>query len=204
MYTELLQQRIDYFVDIGYITYNHNGKEHPLMKSSFMLVLKIFSMVHGLSFPRVNANNIRQVEVPDMYVTDLGFNIFVKNIQNLSEELFSMVAPIFKGQFTPATFVLSEPKTLQNIKGLVGKSTRKTLKKENNFHVLVNNDEPFEYLKGEYIFKTIYEARTFINKLLAYVPEERLELYRVRKDEISGRVRRDKEPLTNTRGLYKV
>jgi len=204
MDADLLQSRLDYFHSLGYLTYHSETKQYPLMPASLLLVLKLYSMIHALSFPRVQATTIRKVEVPVVYTTVLGDQIFQKYLQSMSTELFEMIAPVFKGQFTPGTYILSNPKTYQNIQGLVGNTTRKTPKIPLKIHLLVDNTEPFEYLKNEYIYDSIYEARLFINKLVQYVPPSRLELWRVRTDARSGQIRRDPEPVLITKAPYKV
>ena len=176
---DLLQARIEYFHDLDYIAFHSETKRHPLMKSSLMVVLKVFSMVHGLSFPRANAKNISDIdEIPDVYVTETGEKIFINHIKTMSVELFEMIAPIFKGHVSPETFILSEPRMYKNIKGEVGTTTRKNPKHPSTYHVLVDNDPPLEYLQGEYIYNSIYEARIFINKLVRYIPPSKLELWR--------------------------
>ena len=204
MDADLLQSRLDYFYNLGYISYHSENKQFTLMPSTLLLVLKVFSMLHNLSFPRVNATTIRKVEIPAVYVTDKGEAIFIKFFETLSPELFEMIAPVFKGQFTPSTFILSEPKTFKNLKGLVGSKTRKTPKVPLKIHVLVDNFEPYEYLEPEYIYDSIYEARLFVNKLVTYLPPSRLELWRVRTDTRTGQIRRDPEPVLITKAPYKV
>lgn len=204
MDADLLQSRLDYFHSLGYITYHSETKEHPLLPTTLLLVLKIYSMTQALSFPRVTGATIRKAEVPVVYTTDLGDAIFTKYLMNMSNDLFEMIAPIFKGQFTAGTFVLSNPRTYQNLKGLVGATTRKKPKLPVKIHLLIDNTEPFEYLKPEYIYDSIYEARLFINKLLQYVPPSRMELWRVRTDARNGQIRRDPEPVIITKSPYKV
>lgn len=200
---DLIQSRLDYFHNLGYLTY-HSDKEHHLFNTTLLLVLKVFSMMHGLSFPTVNARNIKEVEAPVVYVTDMGEKIFLKHISVMSKDLFDMVAPVFKGTLEPSTFELSNPRTLQNLRGLVGSSTRKTVKPPLKVHLLVDNSPPFDYLQPEYIFDTMYEARMFTNKLIAYLPTARLELWRVRTDMKTGVIRRDLAPLIISKRPYKM
>lgn len=178
MDADLLQSRLDYFHDLGYITYHSETKDHPLLPTTLLLVLKVYSMSQSLSFPRVTSVTIRKAEIPIVYTTDLGDAIFTKYLTNMSNELFEMIAPVFKGQFTAGTFAIANPRTYQNLKGLVGATTRKTPKIPVKIHLLIDNDAPFEYLKAEYIYDSIYEARLFINKLLQYVPPSRMCTHR--------------------------
>lgn len=201
---DLLQQRLDYFYSLGYIAYHHDTKEFPLLPTPLLLVIKVFSMSHNLSFPRVNAKTIRGVDIPVVYLTELGESIFVKHLQVMSTELFEMIAPVYTGQINPATFLLSDSNLLKNIRGTVGKTQRKTKKPPLSIHLLVDNTAPFEYLKSEYIYDSIYEARLFINKLVTYIPPSRMELWRVRTDGRTGQVRRDPEPVLITKAPYKV
>jgi hypothetical protein len=201
---DLLQSRLDYFHSLGYLTYHSDTKQHPLLPATLLLVLKVYSMAHGLSFPRVNAKSIRGVDTPVLYTTQIGDQIFLKYISTMSPELFEMIAPVFKGTLNPTTFVLSNPKTLQNLYGLVGKTTRKTPKVPLKIHLLVDNSPPFEYLNAEYVYESMYEARMFINKLVQYVPPSRLELWRVRTDSRTGHTRRDPEPVLITKKPYKL
>lgn len=204
MDADLLQNRLDYFHSLGYIHYHDETKEYPMTQATLLLVLKIFSMAHGLSFPRLTASGMRKVDTPVVYATDIGVKVFIKYFESISTELFEMIAPIFKTQFTPATFVLSKPSLYTNLLGQTGKSKRKTKKAPLKIHVLVDNTEPFEYLQSEYIYDSIYEARLFINKLVQYVPPSRLELWRVRQDLRTGQTRRDQEPVLITKAPYKV
>lgn len=204
MNEELLQSRIDFFHDMGFISYKSESKKHPLLKTTLLLVLKIWSMYHNLSFPRITGHVGKKVDIPELYTTELGDKIFVKYLESMSKELFEMVAPIYKNTFTPTNFVHSNPRTIQNLRGEVGITTRKTPKYPITIHLLVDNDEPFEYLKGEYIWDNIYEARTFINKLVAYVPPSRLELWRVRTDVRTGGIRKDALDVLTTRSPYNM
>jgi hypothetical protein len=204
MDADLLQSRLDYFYSLGYISYHDDTKEYPLLPVTLLFILKVYSMTQGLSFPRVNANSIRKIDIPVVYVTDLGEKIFIKFFESMSTELFEMIAPVFKTQFTPATFVLSAPPVYLNLKGIVGKSKRKTRKAPLKIHLLVDNTTPFEYLQNEYIYDSIYEARLFINKIVQYLPPSRLELWRVREDQKTGQIRRDPEPVLITKAPYKV
>jgi len=201
---DLLQARLDYCHALGYIVYHHETKEFCLTPSAALLSLKILSMIHGLPFPRVNATNMRGVETPVLYLTDVGEKLLIKHITSMSPELFEMIAPVFKGQVNPVTFSLSDSKLYRNLLGTAGKSTRKTPKPPLKVHLLVDNSAPFEYLSPEYIYDSIYEARLFINKLVMYVPPSRMELYRVRTDVNTGRERRDVEPVLITKAPYKV
>lgn len=204
MEAELLQSRLDYFCSLGYLVYHSDEKAHPLLPVTLLLVLKIYSMMHTLSFPRVTATNIKKIDIPVVYTTPLGDAMFIKYLLSISPELFEMVAPVFKGQFTPKTFIESNPRTYQNLKGVVGESTRTTPKLPLKIHLLVDNTAPFEYLKAEYIYDSIYEARLFINKLVQYVPTSRLELWRVRTNLKTGVVKRDPEPVLITKAPYKM
>jgi hypothetical protein len=201
---EVLQSRLDYFHSLGYITYHSEEKEFPLLPVSLLLAIKVYSMSHNLHFPRVNAKTIRGAEIPIVYLTELGEGIFIKYLEAMSVELFEMIAPVYKGQINPATFALKDSKLLRNIKGLDGKKKKAKRKVPLSIHLLVDNSAPFEYLKPEYIWDGIYEARLFINKLVRYVPPSRLELWRVRVDGRSGQVRRDPEPVLITKRPYKV
>lgn len=201
---DILQQRLDYFQSLDYITYHDNTKEYPLTTANLLVCLKIFSMSHKLSFPRVNAKSIRGAEAPIVYLTKLGENIFIKHMENMSVELFEMIAPIYTKQINPKTFAIGETSLYKNIKGVEGKQRKKKRKIPLTIHLLVDNSPPFDYLKTEYIYDTIYEARQFVNRLVAYVPPSRLELWRVRVDARNGHTRRDSVPLLTTRGPYKV
>lgn len=201
---DLLQSRLDYFTSLNYLSYHSDTKQHPLLTVTLLLVLKVYSMHHGLSFPRVTTHNIKNAEIPAVYTTELGDQIFIKYLEAMSTELFEMVAPVFKGMFTPSSFVYENPRTMQNLKGEVGTTTRTKPKPKITVHLLVDNSKPFEYLQSEYIYDTMYEARTFINKLVAYVPPSRMELYRVRVDKRTGRTRRDEEPILISKKPYKM
>ena len=201
---DLLQSRLDYFYSLEYLKYHSDTKEFPLTTTNLLLCLKIFSMSHNLSFPRVNAKTIKGAENPIVYLTDLGEKVFVKYMQSISVELFEMICPVYKTQINPSTFVLADTKLYQNILGLTGNVVKKKRKIPLTMHLLVDNSEPFEYLQPEYIFDSIYEARLFINKLVRYVPPSRLELWRVRVDGRNGQIRRDQEPVIISKAPYKV
>lgn len=201
---EVLQNRIDYFHDLGYISYTSETKKHPLLKTTLLLVIKIWAMYHNLSFPRITGATGRGIDVPELYTTELGDKIFTKYLESMSTELFEMVAPIYKNTFTPQNFVHSNPRTIQNLRGEVGITTRKKPKMPITIHLLVDNDEPFEYLKSEYIWDNIYEARTFVNKLVAYIPPSKLELWRVRTDVKTGAVRKDALNVLTTKSPYNM
>lgn len=204
MFEEVFQNRIDYFQDLGYLSYTTESKEHPLLKTTLLLVLKVWSMYHQLSFPRVTGHLGKKIDIPDIYTTELGDKIFIKFLESMSTELFEMIAPIYKNTLTPSTFISTNPRTLQNLRGEVGITTRKKPKLPITIHLLVDNDEPFEYLKGEYVWDNIFEARTFINRLVAYVPPSRLELWRVRTDTKTGAVRKDQLDVLTTRSPYNM
>lgn len=204
MDADLLQSRLDYFHSLGYLSYHHETKEFPLLPVTLLLLLKVYSMSHGLSFPRLTGASMRKVDIPIVYATELGEKIFIKYFEVMSPELFEMIAPVFKTQFTPALFTLSKPPVYLNLIGVAGKEKRKTKKTPLKIHVLVDNTAPFDYLKSEYIYDSIYEARLFINKLVQYVPPSRLELWRVREDRRTGQIRRDPEPVLITKAPYKV
>lgn len=204
MDAEILQARLDYFYEMGYLTYHSESKEFSLLPATLLLVLKVYAMSHGLSFPRVHAKNIRGIDVPVVYTTELGERIFLKYLGTMSPELFEMIAPVYKSVgITPMNFELSNSQTYLNLLGEAGKKTKKKRKIPLRIHLLVDNSEPFEYLKTEYIFDTIYEARLFINKLVTYVPPTRLELWRVREDSRTGRIRKDPEPVLISKAPYK-
>lgn len=201
---DLLQARLDYFFALEYISYHTETKAFPLTTANLLVALKVFSMKHGLSFPRVNAKSIRGSEAPVVYLTELGEKHFTKYLQVMSVELFEMIAPIYTGQVNPSTFAFGDTPLYKNIMGTSGKVTRSKPKPPLQIHLLVDNSEPYDYLKSEYIFDSIYEARLFINKLVVYVPPTRLELWRVRVDAKTGQTRKDPEPVLITKAPYKV
>ena len=139
-----------------------------------------------------------------MYLTDLGLATFLKFVSVISQELFELVFPIYKGNLTPSNYELSNPRTLQNMRGEVGASARTKPKPPLTIHILVENSKPFDYLKPEYIFDTMYEARLFLNKLIAYVPTARLELWRVRTSVKTGKVTREQAPLIISRAPHNM
>lgn len=161
-------------------------------------------MIQSLAFPRVNAKTLRGIDAPVVYLTELGEQVVVKYIQAMSQELFDLIVPVYKGQVNVRTFVLEDSKFYRNLKGSDGIITRTKRKVPLKIHLLVDNTAPFEYLQPEYIYDSIYEARLFINKLVRYVPPSRLELWRVRTDARNGQVRRDPEPVLITKAPYKV
>lgn len=177
-----------------------------MLEVTLMSALKLFSMYHGLSFPKVHSITLRKaqkLELPDVYATEKGEQIFIQYLESLSTDLFELVLPVFKGDFTPSNFVALNPRTMQNLRGEVGKTRRTTIKRPITLHVLIDNSEPYDYLKGEYIYDSIYEARTFINQLVRYLPPSRIELWRVRVDK-QGNTRRDKLPVLVSKTPYKM
>lgn len=201
---ELINSRLAHFKTLGYFEYTSETPKHPLQVAALVSACKVLSMLKGLSFPTANAKAISGTEIPEVYLTELGYKTFVKGVSIMSPELFEMVLPIFKGQFTPSNFEISNPRILQNMRGEVGASARKTPKPPLKIHILADNTYPYEYLQSEYIFDSMYEARTFLNKLLAYVPTERLELWRVRTSVKTGKVTKDREPLIISRRPHKM
>lgn len=201
---DLLQARLDYFFDKGYITYAAKGKKFSLYPATLLLILKVYSMSHGLSFPRVNAKAIKEAEVPIVYATDLGVQVFIKHLGAISIDLFELIAPIHKnGKVRPHSFAITNTKTYLNLIGDVGEKRIFTGTSIKKIHLLVDNTHPFDYLKAEYIYDSMYEARLFINKLVTYLPPSRLELWRVRTDSRNGQIRKDPEPVLISKAPYK-
>lgn len=193
---DLIQTRIDHFIHKGYLTASANGKEYPLVPTTILVVLKVFSFVEHLHFPAVNQMEVKLFKEANykehLFVTPEGFRVFKLYTSNISQILFDALLPIFKNREKPATFVERNNYTIRNIKGEAG--LNKTNKKDVNIqvHLLVDNNPPFEYLKTEYIFDTMYDARVFTNKLLTYIPPARLELWRLRWGKNGNQI---KEPV---------
>lgn len=200
---DLVQGRIDYYVDKNYLTWQ-NIHKYYLREGTLFLYIKILSMYDRVPFPAVTTFNIRKAELkelPPIFITDEGYKHFIKCLTNISDDLFKKVAPLHANYFMPYNFEYKGGGTRDNMLGLTGNAVKRT-KREVTFFVLVDNSPPLDYLKSEYAFETNYEARTFINKLLRYVPPSKMEYYSVRQHNRGGVVR-DKLPLIVTKAVYK-
>lgn len=201
--TDIVYGRVDTYVDKGYLTYDPIY-EYSLKPSTLFLILKVLSMREHISFPSASSANISKFSTKDMphiFLTQEGYDVFVTQLADISENLFLVIAPIYATHFTPLEFPFKDTQTRRNCLGQEGR-TSFVKKKETKYYVTVDNSGDFNYLKEEYEFQTIYTARKFILDITRFVPTTRLRLF-CKRLHARGYTVTEEMPLITKRKIYR-